>query len=236
MVDRSAREKAVVELLDEWPWDAGGAIIGGYAVAAYGKPRYSEDVDIVLPRGAEGHVTNWLVGQQFHPEDAPNDWAQNYTGTFRRWKKGHVTIDLLVGSVRDRDAQVDIPEPWITSGSTKQRLILLDSSTRKDVPIIRKEAFWVLKLQSGRATDLGDLFAIHDQAFKSREVRECFQAHWCPTLKRKLAKVKLQLEDKKTYRDTLSRLELGSPEKPANKRTWENFKNAVARAMPPLEE
>ena len=47
--DPVAREKKVLCLLDAWPWELGGVLIGGYAIAAYGGLRYSDDVDIVVP-------------------------------------------------------------------------------------------------------------------------------------------------------------------------------------------
>jgi hypothetical protein len=52
VIDPDLRESAALELLDAWPWELGGVVIGGYAVCAYGPPRYSSDVDVVIPFGA----------------------------------------------------------------------------------------------------------------------------------------------------------------------------------------
>ncbi len=39
--DPVSRERKVLGLLDEWPWELGGVLIGGYSIAAYGVTRYS---------------------------------------------------------------------------------------------------------------------------------------------------------------------------------------------------
>lgn len=58
--DPGHREHKVIALLDEWPWNLGGVVIGGYSLSAYGKPRYSSDVDIVIPSSSSDAVKDWL--------------------------------------------------------------------------------------------------------------------------------------------------------------------------------
>lgn len=110
LIDAAEREIAVAEVMDSWPWRLGGAIIGGYAVAAYGPPRYSDDLDIVLPVSALEPTLQWLSDQSFEEVNVPVDFVQNYTGKVGRWRRDDVTIDVLPGVVRDRNANVDIPE------------------------------------------------------------------------------------------------------------------------------
>jgi len=233
-LDPAKREKAVTNLLDAWPWDLGGIIIGGYVNAAYGKPRYSNDVDFVLPVKNLGAHLKWLHGQKppFVDERIPPDLEQNYAGRTARLVQGDVTLDLLPGGVMDREAKVLIPEHWIAQKPRKQRLLLLDSSTKIEVRICRPEAFWALKLQAGRKQDLGDLMGIVDQPVDFSEVRELFVSLSTPALARKLAAVRTSLDNPKILHDVLSVRMAGSPTKPTNQRDWERFKAMVYKAIP----
>lgn len=61
--DPADRERKVLSLLDAWPWELGGVLIGGYAITAYGKPRYSDDVDIVIPNVALEKLEIFIVSR-----------------------------------------------------------------------------------------------------------------------------------------------------------------------------
>lgn len=233
MPDPAVREQATAELLDAWPWDLGGAIIGGYAVAAYGAPRYSDDLDIVVPVAALEPLVGWLEDDnKFDKEQVPADLMQNYAGKVGRWARGELTVDLLPGVVRDREAQVDIPESWITRDPRRVRLVLLDASTRAEVPVVRPEAFWALKLQAGRPRDLGDLLSIQDEPMDTEEVQELFASLWCDTLTSKLHRVVASLDNDNVYHDTLSQRARGSPNRQENQRDWTAFKRNVRACIP----
>lgn len=64
MTDPAAREREVTEILDEWDWVDGACLVGGYAVSAYGKPRYSRDLDFVMSMGV---VNSPVLGVHFSP-------------------------------------------------------------------------------------------------------------------------------------------------------------------------
>ena len=120
--DPVSRERKVLRLLDEWPWELGGVLIGGYAIAAYGAPRYSDDVDIVIPHGALGKLKVFINAQNLELENSSVPNPQNYEGKVLRYRKEEITLDMLVGYVRDREARVDIPEPWISMDHRNLRL------------------------------------------------------------------------------------------------------------------
>ncbi len=113
MTDPDLREKEVVRLLDAWPFDKGTTIVGGYAIAAYGGARYSVDIDFVVSNQASDGVTDWLEGQGFSRRSKHRPTRPGFDQAIR-FQKGGVTIDLLIGVVRSREAMVDIPEEWIT--------------------------------------------------------------------------------------------------------------------------
>lgn len=68
-VDEAAREREVADLLDRWPWERGGVIIGGYAIAAFGAPRYSTDIDVVVSVDAFPTVDPWPLNEKVCASD-----------------------------------------------------------------------------------------------------------------------------------------------------------------------
>lgn len=48
--------------------------------------------------------------EKFTRNDLPPDLEQNYAGKAFRYEHAGVTIDLLPGVVRNREADVDVPE------------------------------------------------------------------------------------------------------------------------------
>jgi hypothetical protein len=140
VIDPDLRERAALELLDAWPWELGGVVIGGYAVCAYGPPRYSSDVDVVIPFDAAVQTRGWLESRGFQLEKHSIPNPQNYEGQVERYRSEEVTLDLLAGAVRDRDAQVDIPASWVADRSRAVRLKTVSAGTRVSIPIARPEA------------------------------------------------------------------------------------------------
>lgn len=229
-IDRNAREKEMIRLLDEWPWASSGAtIVGGYALAAYGSARYSNDIDFTLPDGQPGDVEVWLVSKGFEQRkrtpvpDMPFENAH-------RFKRDDVTIDLLIGFVRDREAVVDVPEHWVAMRPKKLRLELISGRTDVRVTVARPEALWALKLQSGRPQDLIDLFSIRDEPTDEREVLQLFESLQSHNLREKLAKVVRNLSEPKLYNDARARL--GMRNEAPVQAEWREYLAKVRRMMP----
>ena len=230
MVDPVVRERSVITLLEEWPWELGATLIGGYATAAYGPPRYSDDVDFLIPDTAREALETWLREQGF--ENAKGEKAKT-TQVFEdapRFARDEVTLDLLVGYVRDREAKVKIPESWVSLRRHHERLDLISGRLDRRIPIARPEALWALKLQAGRDQDLTDLFAISKVAVNSQEVRSLFQNLMVPTLEQKLKKVELKLADKKLYDDSRSRMSLKDGKDVMAR--WKEFRERVSSMIP----
>src|SRR2546422_10978711 len=102
------REQAAVGLLDRLPADLRGVLIGGYAVSAYGPPRYSVDLDLVVAADTHEPLEGWLDAQGFGLEKRWKSRAEGSTATVSRWRLGLLVVDLLGGAVRDREAAADV--------------------------------------------------------------------------------------------------------------------------------
>lgn len=225
--DPAQRERDATGLLDAWPWHLGGIIIGGYVNAVYGRLRYSNDLDFLIPAATVDEHLHWLHERDFHDERVPEDLEQNYMGRTARLRRGDLTIDLLPGGVMDRDARVHLPQDWLAQDPVMARLVLYDASTKQEVPVCRPAAFWALKLQAGRLQDLADLFGTMDTAVDIAEVSKLFASFDSQPLRAKLAKVAASLEDPKVMHDVMSRSEAGSPSKRENQRRWQKFEARV---------
>ncbi|MDE1837522.1 MAG: hypothetical protein KGJ23_13025 [Euryarchaeota archaeon] len=139
-------------------------------------------------------------------------------------------MDLLIGSVRDRRAGVDVPEPWISARPRRRRLFTITGSTTTEISVARPEALWVLKLAAGRDQDLTDLYAIATTPVEVDEVRALFQSLWCPTLETKLRRSFEVLAREKTYEDSMSRLETKRTE--ATREGWRRFRDLATQMVP----
>ena len=224
-IDPIIREKKSLQLLDQFPWEIGSVIIGGYSILGYGTLRYSTDLDLVIPKEAAETTKEWFRFKGFSLEKTARPNPQNYDGGYLRYSKEEVTVDLLIGSVRDRDARVDIPEKWITKQPTMYKINGLNSQTTIQVPLVRLEALWALKLQAGRSQDISDLFSVSNRKFYETEVIEIFRELKCSSLVEKLESTKRKLRDPKTYSDIRSALHL--KDNTRLQKEWEAFITTV---------
>jgi hypothetical protein len=233
VIDPDEREGEVAGLLADWPMDRAGVLIGGYAVAAYGLPRYSIDVDIVIPAEEEGAWTQWLRLHDLRLQRAHQAFPRvGIPLAARRWRRGSVVLDLMIGGVRDRDSGAVIPEEWISRDARSIRLELLSGRIDHDVRVVRLEALWALKILAGRPQDLTDLFGISGQPVRLGEVRELLAGILDERLRQKLGTVSKEIHQGKLYTDSLSSLRLGSPELERNQSAWSRYAKLVDSAIP----
>ncbi len=226
----TSREKRIVSLLDQWPFNDDQTVIGGYAVAAYGPARYSQDLDVAVSRGSLEAVKGWLSSEGFSLSTKSTKNLGPEV-VFLRGTDGIATIDILSGAVVDREAKVNIPDAWVIERSRKTRLILMNSSTRREIPVARPEAIWALKLQAGRDQDIGDIFSISRYSVDTSEIISLFRLLMTTALSNKLRKVRSKLLDPKLYEDSISRLSRGKPTDRQNRHDWSNFSSLAIRII-----
>jgi len=207
--------------------------VGGYAVAAYGVPRYSVDVDIVVPTSAREQWISWLRTHGLTRKQAYRSPATEiHHVEVQRWQHGYVTLDLMVGGVRDRDSRVTIPDEWLLRSPRSVQLNLLSGSLASPVVVVRLEGLWATKLLAGRPHDISDLFGIMSQEVDLDEIRKLFEGFSGELALRKFRRTSNNVRDRQTYVDSLSRLLRGSPEDPKNLARWKHFVKMVSDALP----
>lgn len=108
MTSQVEREAAAIGFLDRWPWNEGGCLIGGYAVAAYSMPRFSQDVDLVLPRSQRASSLAWLetAGFRLRPPKGVHTTFKDAATLLN----DQLSIDLMFGVVKDRESGASIGE------------------------------------------------------------------------------------------------------------------------------
>lgn len=135
-------------------------LVGGYAVSAYGPPRFSLDLDLVVPEedvpglqailreAGLARVRDWVGGAAF-------------AGRAERWSRGAEavppSVDLLVGGISDRVSGASHPYAAIRRGARRRIVRGLDPSSVARPLVAAAEVLVALKLESARLVDLRDL-------------------------------------------------------------------------------
>jgi hypothetical protein len=211
------RERVLTTLLDSWPWNLGGCLVGGYAVSAYGKPRYSQDADFVVPETARELIAEWVTTKGFTVKGAKEGAGRQRLADAQTFESDEATIDIMIGRVTDRGTRVSIPEPEVSLASRRIRLELISGSTETQVRVCRPEALWALKLVAARDQDLSDLFAISEEPVEFGLVA-------------RLQQVPVRLQSRKIFLDALSARSMRTKGQVASQRGWERF----AKILEPL--
>lgn len=102
-------------------------MIGGYAIAAYGGPRFSQDLNLLLPDSRRGPSLAWL-----HAEGFRNRPSENVRPQFKEAStllQEDFSIDLMFGSIVDRETHASIEEERVSARPRWAKLHLLTGST-----------------------------------------------------------------------------------------------------------
>ena len=165
------REQALYAVLHDLP-DVGAVVIGGYAASAWSFPRFSHDLDLLVPQARVTQLREHLSTHGLTMNRTRTDIEQNYGGGWERWAGGPhgTTIDLLTNSVQDRHFGIALPyaQAW-----RDHAVLPLRGLTRSDItlPIASKEVLLALKCQPMRAKDIGDICAIVYVGYDLRRLR-----------------------------------------------------------------
>ncbi|MFH1175068.1 MAG: hypothetical protein V1725_08115 [archaeon] len=221
-MDLQLREKAIFETLKKLE-NASFVLIGGYAVNTYTLPRFSVDCDIVvLDQKATAHIAKMMKDEGYDQVDTQA--RASYGGTFSRFEKTlqnnfKVSMDLLTGSVHDRQSGSSFTAEWIFDHASKRKLkgkTIYDDVT---LHIINLDALIVMKFVSARSTDIRDVFMLLPSAKNTAWIKQ--EVHARTDFKKRFELIKKKVTSP-SFRNDLQGV-YGS----VNKTTFEKHVRAV---------
>ncbi len=144
------------------------ALIGGYAVNAYALPRFSVDCDIVLENGSEAKRIGKEL-EKFEYKRQLSDKPEQYYGEFVRYEKEiqknfKVSIDILIGSVFDRQTKASFSAKWVFENSMVRLVKGKTISGKLRLRVVNTDALIAMKIISCRTADIRDVFMLMPQA------------------------------------------------------------------------
>jgi len=145
-------------------------VVGGYAVSALARHRFSVDCDLVVPteRRAEFEVVLKRDGFSKHVQKTGFDTA--YGGEFISYVKKvdglPVTVDLLVGSLVCRATDASWSFDYIKKSSVIATIPGYGVSVECRIP--ERELLIAFKLHSGRRADIRDFVLLREGADRGK--------------------------------------------------------------------
>jgi hypothetical protein len=161
------REAEILKILGEL--SAGKAdfvVVGGYAVSALARHRYSVDCDIVVPRNELKRIASLLEAKGYKRHAVRKGFDAKYGGFFVSYVKGidgfKVAADILVGSLVSRQTNASWSFEYIKRHSLQARISGISGSVECMVP--EKELLAAFKIHSGRKPDIRDIIMLIQKA------------------------------------------------------------------------
>lgn len=152
------REKECFDFLKLLNKETDYVVIGGYAISSYGFPRFSVDLDIVILEKEESRYHKLIIDAGYVLCTEKNDLS--YSGKFKRYVKGLVSIDLLINSVQSRQTGYSYPFHYIFKNSKMNEVNGWNPSLKAKIRVPDKEMLIALKIHSMRMADKRDIIML----------------------------------------------------------------------------
>jgi hypothetical protein len=141
-------------------------VVGGYAVSALARHRFSVDCDLVIPRKKLDDFGDFLEKEGFEKHTERVGFDETYAGEFVSYKKEvgglPITIDLLVGSLVCRATQASWSFEYVKKHSMMANIPSTEASVSCRIPA--KELLIAFKIHSGRRADVRDVVMLRENA------------------------------------------------------------------------
>jgi len=160
-IDRAlARENEILRIIKSFGKSKLDFIlVGGYAVSALARQRFSVDCDVVIPKDLAKKFEELLRKEGYKVGQTKVGFDEAYGGEFASFRKKvedlPVTIDLLIGSLVSRGTSASWSYQYIKENSVNATLIAGKESLEVSVP--EKELLVAFKIHAGREADLRDV-------------------------------------------------------------------------------
>src|SRR5439155_16632457 len=133
--------------------EAEAVLVGGYAVSAYGPPRFSLDLDFVVPAAALPGIRGLLQSAD-HARIRNWEGAAAFAGRAERWSRGEeaipLSVDLLIGGISDRVSGASHPYESVRRGARRLIVRGLEPSSEARALVAPLAVLGALKLEVGR--------------------------------------------------------------------------------------
>jgi hypothetical protein len=161
------RENDIIRILEAFSIsNLNFVLVGGYAVTALGKHRYSTDCDLVVRSPDIDKFESVLKVEKFSRAAQLEGFDPSYGGRFVRYVKSMtelpVSVDLLVDSLVCRDTGASWSFDYVFSHSESANVVGIQRSI--DCRTAKRELLIAFKLHSARRTDVRDVISLADQA------------------------------------------------------------------------
>jgi len=172
-------------------------VVGGYAVSALAKHRFSVDCDIVISKKNFVEFGKILEKEGFKKHIEKVDFDETYAGEFVSFKKSMnnlpVTVDFLVGSLVCRTTDASWSFEYIKKHSIEAKISGTEFSIVCRIP--EKELLIAFKIHSGRRADIRDVIMLTEGADLEKVVNHLKRGNM-KALKDQINKIISALEDK----------------------------------------
>lgn len=162
--DRMAsREKECLDFLKAIPEKMKYVLIGGYAVTAYGFPRFSVDLDVVLPKSEQSFFEKMLKDREFKYVKERKEVDDVYAGEFRKYEKKMalpVSVDLLINAVKSRQTNTSYSFEYLLKNSEVRTVVGWNPELKTTARVADREMLIALKTNSMRLTDQRDIIVL----------------------------------------------------------------------------
>jgi len=156
------RERGCFEFLRNMPLQHKFVVVGGYAVSSFHFPRFSVDLDIVIPGKELKFFRNLIKKQGFALTEEKSDFDLSYGGKFEKYKKGEppISVDLLVNSVQARQTNYSYSFEYIFRNSEVREIRGWHADLKIKTRTADKEMLIALKINSMRTADKRDVLML----------------------------------------------------------------------------
>jgi predicted nucleotidyltransferase len=172
-------------------------VVGGYAVSALARHRFSVDCDLVVPKKKLDDFGNFLVKEGFEKHIEKAGFDETYALEFVSYKKEvgelPITIDLLVGSLVCRATQATWSFEYVKKHSVRASIPGTEASASCRIP--ERELLIAFKIHSGRRTDVRDIVMLRENADLEKVLNHLRKGN-IEALKGQIKKIVTALEDK----------------------------------------
>lgn len=172
-------------------------VVGGYAVSALARHRFSVDCDLVVPMKKLNDFENFLGKEGFKKHVEKAGFDETYAGEFVSCKKEvgglPITIDLLVGSLVCRATQAAWSFEYVKKHSITASIAGTEASVSCRIP--EKELLIAFKIHSGRRADVRDVIMLRESADLEKVLNHLRKGN-IEALKDQIKKTVTALEDK----------------------------------------